>query len=209
MSLELWLAFIIASTVVLTIPGPTIMLVVGYVLGQGPRTAYATVPGVTLGDFTALTLSLIGVGALLATSAFLFTIFKFIGAAYLIWLGIKLWLAQPKLDNTDHKTNNKSQWALFRDTYVVTTLNPKTIAFFIAFVPQFIDPNSPVLLQLVVLEVTFLTLATINICLWVLFAAKLRESFRQPCALKWMNRVGGSFLIGAGMFTAASRSANS
>lgn len=206
MSFDLWIAFVIASTIVLTIPGPTIMLVVGYVLGHGSRTAFATVPGVALGDFTALTLSLVGIGALLAASAFWFTVFKFVGAAYLIWLGIKLWRAKARArENTEAVRNYKTQWVLFRDSYIVTTLNPKTIAFFVAFVPQFIDPSAPILMQLVVLEITFLVLATLNIILWVIFAAKLRNTFRQPYMLKFFNRLGGSFMIGAGVFTATSR----
>lgn len=206
MSFDLWIAFVIASTIVLTIPGPTIMLVVGYVLGHGSRTAFATVPGVALGDFTALTLSLVGIGALLAASAFWFTIFKFVGAAYLIWLGIQLWRTKARAgENTEAVRNYKTQWVLFRVSYIVTTLNPKTIAFFVAFVPQFIDPNASVLMQLIVLEITFLVLATLNIILWVIFAAKLRNTFRQPHVLKFFNRLGGSFLIGAGVFTATSR----
>ncbi|MBX8827895.1 LysE family translocator, partial [Ochrobactrum sp. SFR4] len=90
MGLDVWLAFTAASIVLLVIPGPTILLVVSYALGQGWRTAVPMAAGVALGDFTAMTLSMLGIGALLATSAIVFTIVKWLGAAYLIWLGIKL-----------------------------------------------------------------------------------------------------------------------
>ena len=93
MSLETWLAFVAASAVLLLIPGPTILLVVSYALGQGKQVAFPVAAGVALGDFTAMTLSMLGVGALLSTSATLFTALKWIGAAYLIWLGIKLFRA--------------------------------------------------------------------------------------------------------------------
>src|SRR5215510_11672856 len=98
MAVETWLAFVGASVVLLIIPGPTVLLVVSYALGQGWRTALPMAVGVALGDFTAMTLSMLGVGALLATSAALFTALKWIGACYLVWLGIKLWRAGGTLD---------------------------------------------------------------------------------------------------------------
>src|SRR6185295_8924673 len=98
MSLETWLAFTAASTVLVLIPGPTVLLVVSYALGQGWRTALPMAIGVALGDFTAMTLSMLGLGALLAASATLFTMLKWIGAAYLVWLGAKLWRAGGTLD---------------------------------------------------------------------------------------------------------------
>ena len=98
MNIETWLAFVAASAVLLIIPGPTILLVISYALGRGMRTALPVAVGVALGDFTAMTLSLLGLGALLATSALLFTIFKWAGAAYLVWLGIALWRAGARLE---------------------------------------------------------------------------------------------------------------
>ena len=98
MSWELWIAFVVASSALLAIPGPTVLIVVSYALGKGRRTAWATVPGLTLGDFTAMTISLMGAGAILAASAELFTVLKLAGAAYLIWLGVRLWRARPDPD---------------------------------------------------------------------------------------------------------------
>ena len=98
MSFEAWAAFAAASTILLVIPGPTVLLVVSYALGQGWRTALPMAVGVALGDFTAMTLSMLGLGALLATSATLFTVLKWLGAAYLVYLGVKLWRAGGTLD---------------------------------------------------------------------------------------------------------------
>lgn len=205
MTFEIWIAFAIASATILAIPGPTVMLVISYALGRGRQTALATVPGVTLGDFTALTVSLLGAGAVLAASATLFTIMKMAGAAYLVWLGIKLWRAEPDLAEDIAKTSDKSQMSMFWSSYLVTALNPKTIIFFVAFVPQFVDASAKLLPQFVILEATFLTLAALNITLWALLAGNMRKRFSHPKTLKRVNRIGGSFLIGAGLLTATIR----
>ena len=97
MSFATWIAFAVASVVLLLIPGPTVLLVVSYALTQGRRIAVAMAAGVALGDFTAMTLSLAGLGALLAASATLFTVLKWVGAAYLVYLGVRLWRAKPVL----------------------------------------------------------------------------------------------------------------
>ena len=98
MTLATFLAFLAASGILLLIPGPTVLLVVSYALGQGLRTALPIAIGVALGDFTAMTLSMLGLGALLAASGTVFTLLKWLGAAYLIWLGVKLWRAGGTLD---------------------------------------------------------------------------------------------------------------
>lgn len=202
MSFEIWIAFIVASSVLLTVPGPTVMLVVSYALGRGRSSGWATVPGVTLGDFTALTVSLLGAGALLAVSATLFSAMKYAGAAYLIWLGVKLWRANAKLEDLEGAADGHSRKSMFWNSFVVTALNPKGIVFFVAFVPQFVDPAHATLPQFVILEATFLTLAAVNVIMWAMLAGKLRERFKRPGTLKLANRIGGSFLIGAGLLTA-------
>ena len=205
MSLELWIAFTIGSIVLLSIPGPTVMLVISYALGSGGATGWFTVPGVTLGDFTAMTLSLLGAGAVLAASATLFTVLKLAGAAYLVWLGIQLWRAEPSVDAFAGGVKARSGWAMFWNAYVVTALNPKSIVFFIAFLPQFVDPARPVLPQFVIMEATFLGLAAVNVALWAALAGELRARFTSPSVLKAVNRVGGSCLIGAGALAALAR----
>ena len=204
MPLDLWIAFALASAALLAIPGPTVMLVVSYALGHGKRSGWATVPGVTLGDFTAMTISLAGAGAILATSATLFTVLKLAGAAYLIWLGIGLWRSEPQLAEIEEQ--HGGAWRqMFVNSYVVTALNPKSIVFFIAFVPQFVTPGEPLLLQFAILEATFLTLAALNTALWVVLVGEMRSRFRTPSTLRLINRIGGSFLIGAGLLTAVAR----
>lgn len=205
MSFELWLAFAAASAVLLAIPGPTILLVISYSLGHGRRAAGATVFGVTLGDFTAMTASMLGLGALLATSATLFTALKWIGAAYLIYLGIKLWRAPVSRDSAvpDPAALPKERpLRIFLHTYLVTALNPKSIIFFVAFLPQFITPTQPLLPQIVIFEATFLVLATLNALLYALVASMARQSIRRPGVQRTVNRIGGSLMIGAGALAA-------
>lgn len=205
MSLELWFAFSLASIVLLVVPGPTVMLVVSYALGHGKRSAWATVPGVMLGDLTALTVSLAGAGAVLAASATLFTVLKYMGAAYLVWLGIKLWRAEPKLEMPQDAGSRKDARSMFWSAYIVTALNPKGIIFFIAFLPQFVSPAQPVVPQLVILGATFLALATTSVAVWATAAGEMRARFRKPGTLKLVNRFGGGFMICAGFLTAAAR----
>lgn len=201
MSLATWFAFAAASIVLLLIPGPTVLLVVSYALTQGRRVAIAMAAGVALGDFVAMTLSLAGLGALLLASATLFTALKWIGAAYLVYLGIRLWRARPVVPATEPV--DTSARGIFGHAFLVTALNPKSLAFFVAFVPQFIDHQAAILPQLAVMEATFVTLAAANALGFAFAADQLRLRIRRPGVIRWLNRAGGTCLIGMGAATAA------
>ena len=211
MSLELWLAFVVAASVMLTIPGPTILLVVTYALSHGRRSAVSTVLGVMIGDVVAMVLSLAGLGALMAVSSELFTAVKWIGAAYLVSLGIRMWRSAPApadregaaADTGGRGTDRRMVWHAF----AVTVLNPKSITFFVAFLPQFMEPAAPVLPQLLILGITFQGLAFLVVTAYALLAGGLGGSLRRPGAQRLFNRFGGSLLVGAGLFTALRRTA--
>ncbi len=205
MSIETWLAFVAASAVLLIIPGPTILLVISYALGRGLRAALPVAVGVALGDFTAMTLSLLGLGALLATSALLFTIFKWAGAAYLVWLGIALWRAGARLEVQGRK-DEAPAFGMLGHAWLVTALNPKSITFFIAFLPQFIDPTVGFCNQMLIFEATFLGLAFANAIGYGLIASRARGLVQNQRAIGIFNQVGGSLLIGAGLAAASVRS---
>ena len=200
MTLESWAAFTAASAVLLIIPGPTVLLVVSYALGQGWRTVLPMTVGVALGDFTAMTLSMLGLGALLATSATLFTILKWAGAAYLVYLGIRLWRAGGTLDAAP-RTDAVSAAKMLGHAWLVTALNPKSITFFVAFLPAFLDPKADFLTQMVVFETTFLVLAFANAFGYALVAARARGFVANPRAIGVVNKVGGGLLVGAGAAT--------
>jgi threonine/homoserine/homoserine lactone efflux protein len=201
MGLSVWLAFVATAIGILVIPGPTISLVMSYALSQGSRAAAAIVAGVALGDLTAMSLSLVGLGALLATSATLFTALKWIGAAYLVYLGIKLWRAPVKTADTTAATVPAK--VMFGHAWLVTALNPKSIVFFVAFVPQFIDPHRPYLPQALILIATFVILAAANAGAYALVASRLKSAIRRPSVQRWVNRTGGTVLVGAGVAAVA------
>lgn len=205
MTLETWLAYSFAAAVLIGVPGPTVMLVIAYALSRGVRAVSWCVAGVVLGDFTAMTASLLGVGALLAASPTAFAVVKWAGALYLIWLGIGM-LRAPPVPLEEEPEAGLRGYRIMVHCFVVTALNPKSIVFFVAFLPQFVSPTAPLLPQLAVLEVTFLTLATINTLVYALLAARLRRYLRSPRSIKWMNRLGGSVMIAAGLLAATLRS---
>jgi len=202
MPVDLWLAFTAASMALLIIPGPTILLVMSYALTQGRRVAVGMALGVALGDLIAMTASLLGLGALVLASATLFTALKWVGAAYLVYLGIRLLRAAPVVFEAADPIP-KPTAAIFVHAATVTALNPKSIAFFIAFVPQFIRPELPLAPQFATLIATFVGLAALNALAYALLADRLRTRIRRPATLRWMNRAGGGALIGMGALTAA------
>ncbi len=208
MPLDLWLTFVAASTVLLMIPGPTILLVLSYALSQGRRVALASAAGVALGDLIAMSASLLGLGALVLTSAILFTTLKWVGAAYLIWLGIKLLRSAPTagLSMVDAPEGMRPR-TVFGHMALVTALNPKSIAFFIAFVPQFITLNAPLLPQFTILISTFVGLGALNALAYALLASRLRATIKRPRVVQWITRSGGMVLIGMGLLTATMRRA--
>ena len=211
MSLHLWIAFAAASAVMLAIPGPTVLLVVSYALGHGRRATVATVAGVTLGDFTAMTASMAGLGVLLSASSVLFVALKWFGAAYLVFLGIKLWRAPvggggaPAAGEAAAPAARPGRMALH--TFAVTATNPKSLVFFVAFLPQFLDAARPFLAQVAVMEATFLVLATLNATFYALLASAARRAIRRPAVRRAVNRTGGGLLVGAGLMAALWRKA--
>ncbi|HEY0204177.1 MAG TPA: LysE family translocator [Acetobacteraceae bacterium] len=201
MTFHAWLTFLLATAVLLAIPGPTVLMVIGQSLGAGRRHALPLVAGVALGDLTAMTLSLAGLGALLAASAAAFMLLKWIGAAYLVYLGVRLWRAPVSADAAPPLRAA----AAFRQAYVVTALNPKGIAFFVAFVPQFMAPSAPFLPQAAILVVSFVAMASTSVLLWAALAGRVSSLVRRPSVRRRFNRAGGGVLVGAGVVLALRR----
>jgi threonine/homoserine/homoserine lactone efflux protein len=200
LSIELWLAFVAASIILLIIPGPTILTVISYSVAHGRRANIPLIAAVALGDSTALVLSILGLGALLATSAFWFTVIKTAGGIYLLFLGIRLFRTGVSTIDPEASAMPSSRWKLFAHTYLVTALNPKGIVFFVAFLPQFIDPGASANRQLWVLAVTFVTLAAVNATLYAVFAASARRLLASPRAQRRFSIAGGSLLSVAGVW---------
>lgn len=206
MPLDLWLTFVATSVALLLIPGPTVLLVLSYALSKGRSVALASAAGVALGDFTAMSLSLAGLGALVLASATAFTVLKWIGALYLVWMGVKLLRSAPGAGLAVPR-DAVSARGVFGHAAAVTALNPKSIAFFIAFVPQFVDASAPLLPQFALLVATFVTLAALNVLAYALAADRLRRLIGRPSVLAWLTRAGGAALIAMGALTATLRRA--
>lgn len=204
MAFDLWLTFVAASTALLLIPGPTVLMVLSYALSKGRSVAVACALGVATGDFIAMTASLLGLGALVIASATLFTVLKWVGAAYLVWMGVKLLRSAPS-EGLKVPKREVTARGVYGHAAMVTALNPKSIAFFIAFVPQFLRPETALMAQFAVLIGTFVGLAALNALAYALLADRLRVAIGRPRVLTWLTRAGGTALVGMGLLTAVLR----
>ena len=203
MDINLWLTFVAASLALLLIPGPTVLLVLSYALSKGRQVAVAAALGVATGDLIAMTASLVGLGALVMASATLFMVLKWVGAIYLVWLGVKLWRSASVGEVAElAATRDVPATGIFSHTATVTALNPKSIGFFIAFVPQFIRPEASLAPQFAILIATFVILAGLNALAYALLADRLRGWIARPAVVANLTRGGGVALIGMGLTTA-------
>ncbi|PAV27493.1 lysine transporter LysE [Tamilnaduibacter salinus] len=205
MAIESWFAFVIASAVLLVIPGPTILAITSYSVTHGPRANVPLVAAVALGDSTALIASLVGLGALLAASAFWFTAVKVAGGLYLLYLGLKFFRAGFSPTDMAERASDSSCLKLFVNTYLVTALNPKGIVFFMAFLPQFVTPGENEVFQMWLLAVTFVVLATINATLYTVFASSARRLLVSHKLRHTLHFSGGALLSSAGVWALLAR----
>ena len=205
MSLELWLAFVAASALLLVIPGPTILTVISYSLAHGRRANVPLVAAVALGDSTALALSLLGLGAVLASSAFWFAVLKSAGGLYLIYLGVRLLRRGVASAEIAAPAAPGSRWRLFANTWLVTALNPKGIVLFVAFLPQFVTPGVDVARQLWILAATFVLMAIVNATRCAVFAALAHRMLTAQRAQRGFNLAGGTLLAVAGVWALLAR----
>ncbi|HZU92936.1 MAG TPA: LysE family translocator, partial [Microbacterium sp.] len=190
--LDSFLAFMVTSIVIIVIPGPSVLFVIGRSLSLGRRAGALSVVGNALGTVPAVVAVAFGVGAIVASSVVAFTIIKIVGAAYLVWLGI-----QAIRHRHDHRADVAREptpaWRLLRQGFVVGATNPKTIAFFVAVLPQFVSPAAgPVWAQLLLLGLVFQTIALVCDSVWVLAAGTARTWFaRSPRRMSTLSGTGG------------------
>jgi threonine/homoserine/homoserine lactone efflux protein len=202
MGTDVWLSFIVASMVLCFSPGPTVFMVMGHALNHGKASVIPLVAGVLCGDVIAMSVSFAGLGALLATSAVLFTIFKWVAAGYLIYLGVKAWRRKGSEINMDNpKLYLQSQGKMFKQALIVTALNPKGIIFFIAFFPLFINTQQPALAQILTMAISFLMVSALSATCYSLFSGYLRSKVKSASFQQGFNKLSGSMLIGAGAVT--------
>jgi len=187
MNSELFAAFLAITAVLVITPGPIVTLVIATGARKGTRAALATVVGTTLGNAVLLAAIAFGLSWVVRNAATLFEILRWVGAAYLIWLGIQAWRHAGKASAADLPRGHVHVWRGF----AVALSNPKTIAFFTAFLPQFVDPTLPVERQLAVMCAVSVVLAVFTDSAWAIAAGLGRMWFMQSSRAKLLGRLSG------------------
>ena len=198
-----WTTLITYNAIVLGfvfIPGPATLLTVARATSSGTKVGIATGVGIAAGDAVHTFMAIIGISAVIAASATLFSIVKYVGAAYLVYLGIQAILAKTPSDPTARALPVTAQKA-FRQAILAEVLNPKTALFFLAFLPQFVRPeNGSVALQLMVLGIVFVLLGLLSTVVFAVSAASLGNFLRRnPVVLKWQGKVVGGIYCALGV----------
>ncbi|MGY6019681.1 LysE family translocator [Streptomyces spinosirectus] len=205
LSTDRLLAFAALSFLLIVVPGPSVLFVIGRALAQGRRAALTTVVGNTLGAYLLVVAVAVGIGSLVERSVLVFTVLKLAGAAYLVYLGVRAWRARGSLlavfagESVAH-----SGLRTFWEGFAVGVTNPKTIVFFAAVLPQFVDREAGhVTLQMLLLGVVFNAIALASDSVWGLAASTARDWFaRSPRRLSLVGGAGGLTMIGLGVTVA-------
>ena len=197
MELGNWALYLLAVTGLTLTPGPNGLLALTHGAIYGRRKTIATILGGSVGFATVIALSMFGIGALLAASVEILTVLKFIGGAYLIWLGISVWRS-PVIGNQETKPiKNAKSYSLFRQGALAALTNPKGILFFVAFLPQFLDPDISLISQFVVMALTFVVIEFIYEYVVASLANKLKPALAKFG--KRVNQVFGGVFIAIGI----------
>jgi len=203
MNFDLFSAFVLITAILIISPGPIVTLVIATGARHGVRAALATVAGTSLGNGVLISAIAFGLSWVLNNSAFLFEILRWAGAAYLVWLGIQAW----RSGNHSADISVTPERVHFVRGFWVAIFNPKTIAFFTAFLPQFVDPALPAEFQLFLMSGVFVTMAFVLDASWGIAAGLGRAWFMKPSRAKLLARLSGSVLIGGGLWLAFARRA--
>jgi threonine/homoserine/homoserine lactone efflux protein len=200
MNWALFAAFLVITAVLIVTPGPIVTLVIATGARQGIRAALVTVAGTSLGNVVLLAAIALGLSWVLQNAAALFEVLRFVGAAYLIWLGIQAWRHAGEL-----KPAEMSGRVNFTRGFAVALSNPKTIAFFTAFLLQFVDPKLPAGTQLLVMCVVTALFAALSDSAWAIASGMGRAWFMRPARAKLLGRMSGAVLRGGGIWLSLAR----
>jgi threonine/homoserine/homoserine lactone efflux protein len=206
MELHVYFAFIVASTIMIALPGPSVLLTVAHSISFGWKHGISTVAGATMGIAIQLILAAIGLVSLLNVVTEAFEWLRWAGAVYLVYLGIRQWRSASK--PLEFRASAVSRKNVFVQGLVTTILNPKSLIFIAAFLPQFIDAARPLALQFIIIVPTFLLLTFTVTSVWVLVSGKLRGFLKSQRALKSVSRTSGGLMIMAGVGLALARRGN-
>jgi threonine/homoserine/homoserine lactone efflux protein len=204
MSLQVYLAFVAACIALALLPGPVVTLMIANGLRYGTRAALTNILGVQAGLAIVIGIVAIGLTSLMATMGYWFDWVRFAGAAYLVWLGIKLIRFPVEGVKTDEPPA-PPRGGFFLQGFVVLLSNPKVLVFFGAFIPQFMDMNRDHVSQVTLLGVTFMVIAGLTDGLYALLAGRARTFFSAR-RTRLVSRISGGFMIGGGIWLALTRS---
>jgi threonine/homoserine/homoserine lactone efflux protein len=196
MSLQTWLIYLVATFGLALSPGPNGLLALTHGALHGARKTSFTILGGATGFAVVIALSMFGIGALLQSSVVWLTVLKWVGGAYLVWLGIQVWRAPPIGMNESMVAGQRSGASMFREGALSALTNPKAILFFAAFLPQFIDPQRDLWVQFVILSATFVGVEIAYEFFVAAMAARIRPWLRRVG--KTFNRVCGGFFVALG-----------
>ena len=202
MNWDLFAAFLVITIILFITPGPIVTLVIATGASQGVRAALTTVAGTSLGNAVLLTAIAFGLNWVLQNAVELFELLRWAGAAYLIWLGIQAW---RHAGTAGVAVAGGSGGVNFSRGVVVALTNPKTIAFFTAFLPQFVDPSLPAAMQLIVICTVSVLLGALMDSGWAIASGLGRAWFMKPERAKLLNRISGAVLIGGGIWLSLAR----
>jgi threonine/homoserine/homoserine lactone efflux protein len=202
MSLQLYLAYVAACVALAILPGPIVTLVIANGLRYGTRAALTNIAGAQLGLAIVIGIIAIGLTSLMATMGYWFEWVRLAGAAYLVWLGIKL-IRAPALLGSDEKLP-PPRGGFFLQGFLVLLSNPKVLVFFGAFIPQFVDMQRDHLPQVMLLGITFMVIAALSDGSYALLAGRAGKILSARRA-RLISRISGGFMIGGGIWLALSR----
>ena len=201
MNPALFTAFLLITAVLIVVPGPIVTLVISTGATQGVRAALTTVAGTTVGNVLLLASIAIGLNWVVAHAGLLFEALRWVGAAYLVWLGIQAWRNAGRSGEALRDTGRRR----FLRGLVVALSNPKTIVFFTAFLPQFLDPALPAGPQLAAMCAASALMAAITDSGWAVAAGLGRAWLMKPARAKLLGQIGGGVLIGGGLWLSLAR----
>jgi homoserine/homoserine lactone efflux protein len=206
MSLSLWLTYLVATIVLSLSPGPGVFSSLSSGLNHGLRMGVWNGIGMQAANFILICIVSLGLGAILLASETLFTAVKWIGVAYLVYLGIATWRSPPRAFH-EEKDEDRSARDVFLRGFLVNITNPKGIIFFAAILPQFIDVHAPQAMQYAILAATTLAVDLVVMSAYTALAAKVLRVMRDPARLRWVNRTLGGAFVAAGVALATFRRA--
>jgi homoserine/homoserine lactone efflux protein len=198
MTVETWLLFVVTEFFLCITPGPAVLLVVSHGMGFGARSSRWSMLGILAANSCYFGLSAMGLGAILLASATLFQVIKWVGVAYLIFLGLKMLLESDTLSlTTAEQPGSRSAVSLFRQGFALQAGNPKAILFFAALLPQFIAPGTEMIWQFVLLGASSVIIEALVLVIYGMLAEQGSKLFASKNVARIQNRVSGGFLIAA------------